>query len=196
MKKIVIYFDKLVIICNNWRKSKKGEGHMNNIILIGMPGVGKSTIGVMLAKVLGYNFIDTDILIQEKTEMLLSQIINEKGIDNFIQIENNINSNLKVEKTVIATGGSAIYGDEAMDNFKKIGKIIYLKQDIEVINKRLDNIDGRGIVFRKNQTLKELYNERTLLYEKYADIIVEEGDLSIDETLQLLLNKIKKSRKI
>ena len=164
---------------------------MNNIILIGMPGVGKSTIGVMLAKVLGYNFIDTDILIQEKTGMLLSQIINEKGIDNFIQIENNINSNLKVEKTVIATGGSAIYGNEAMDNFKKIGKIIYLKQDIEIITKRLDDIDTRGIVLRKNQTLKELYNERTLLYEKYADIIVEEGDLSIDETLQLLLNKIK-----
>ena len=164
---------------------------MNNIILIGMPGVGKSTIGVMLAKVLGYNFIDTDILIQEKSGMLLSQIINEKGIDNFIQIENDINSNLKVEKTVIATGGSAVYGNEAMDNFKKIGKIIYLKQELEIITKRLDDIDTRGIVLRKNQTLKELYNERTLLYEKYADIIVEEGNLSIDETLQLLLNKIK-----
>ena len=93
---------------------------MENIVLIGMPGVGKSTIGVILAKVLGYNFIDTDILIQEKTGKLLSQIICESGIDKFIQIENEINSHLIVDKSVIATGGSVIYGNEAMKNLKNI----------------------------------------------------------------------------
>lgn len=165
---------------------------MENIVLIGMPGVGKSTIGVILAKVLGYNFIDTDILIQEKTGKLLSQIICESGIDKFIQIENEINSHLIVDKSVIATGGSVIYGNEAMKNLKNIGKVVYLKQDFNRINERVSNINGRGVVLKENQTFKDLYEERTPLYEKYADIIVDEGELSIEETLQLLINKIEK----
>ena len=163
---------------------------MNNIILIGMPGVGKSTLGSTLAKKLKYNFIDTDILIQEKVRKSIPQIIKEKGIDRIIQIENEVNSNINVEKSVIATGGSVIYGKTAMDNLKKIGKIIYLKQDFETINKRIDNIEERGIILRENQTLKDLYNERTPLYEKYADIVIEEGNLSIEETLQVLLNTL------
>ena len=163
---------------------------MNNIILIGMPGVGKSTIGSTLAEKLKYNFIDTDFLIQKKVGKSIPQFIKEKGIDNIMQIENEVNSNIKVEKSVIATGGSVIYGKAAMDNLKKIGKIIYLKQDFEKISKRIDNIEERGIILRKNQTLKELYNERISLYEKYADIIIEEGELSIEETLQTLLNTL------
>ena len=161
---------------------------MNNIILIGMPGVGKSTLGSILAEKLKYNFIDTDILIQEKVGKPIPQIIKEKGIDNTLQIENEITSKIKVEKSVIATGGSVVYGKKAMENLKKIGKIIYLKQNFETINKRIDNIGERGIIIRKNQTLKDLYEERIPLYEKYADIIIEEGNLSIEETLQVLLN--------
>ena len=164
---------------------------MNNIILIGMPGAGKSTIGSMLAEKLKYNFIDTDILIQEKAGKPIPQIIKEKGIDNVLQIENEVNSNIKVEKSVIATGGSVIYGKAAMDNLKKIGKIIYLKQDFETITERIENVEERGIILRKDQTLEELYNERIPLYEKYADITIEEENLSIEETLQLLLNTLE-----
>ena len=170
----------------------KNVNNVDNIVLIGMPGVGKSTIGVILAKVLGYNFIDTDILIQEKTRKLLSQIIQESGIDEFIRIENDINKSLKVNRSVIATGGSVIYGREAMDNLKSIGKVIYLKQDFERINERVSNINGRGVVLRDNQTFLELYNERTQLYEKYADIVLDEGDLSIEDTLNKLVYELNK----
>ena len=170
----------------------KNVNNVDNIVLIGMPGVGKSTIGVILAKVLGYNFIDTDILIQEKTGILLSQIIQESGIDEFIRIENDINKSLKVNRSVIATGGSVIYGREAMDNLKSIGKVIYLKQDFERINERVSNINGRGVVLRNNQTFLELYNERTQLYEKYADIVLDEGDLSIEDTLNKLVYELNK----
>ena len=168
----------------------KSVNNVDNIVLIGMPGVGKSTIGVILAKVLGYSFIDTDILIQEKTGKLLSQVIQERGIDGFINIENNVNKELSVEKSVIATGGSVVYGKEAMENLKRIGKIIYLKQDFKIINERVSNINGRGVVLRDNQTFLDLYNERTPLYEKYADIMLEEGNLSIEDTLKKLLNKL------
>lgn len=170
----------------------KNVNNVDNIVLIGMPGVGKSTIGVILAKVLGYNFIDTDILIQEKTGKLLSQIIQESGIDEFIRIENDINKNLKVNRSVIATGGSVIYGREAMDNLKSIGIVIYLKQDFERINERVSNINGRGVVLRDNQTFLELYNERTQLYEKFADIVLDEGDLSVEDTLEKLVYEINK----
>ncbi len=163
---------------------------MNNIILIGMSGVGKSTLGSMLAEKLNYNFIDTDILIQEKVGQPLPQIIKEKGIDYILQIENEINSNIKVENSVISTGGSVIYGKQAMHNLKNIGKIIYLKQDFEIINERIENIEERGIIIRKNQTLEELYDERVPLYEKYADITIDEKDFSIEETLQEILNAL------
>lgn len=166
--------------------------NVDNIVLIGMPGVGKSTIGVILAKVLGYNFIDTDILIQEKTGKLLSQIIQESGIDDFINIENNVNKELSVEKSVIATGGSVVYGKEAMEHLKSIGKIIYLKQNFERINERVSNINGRGVVLRDNQTFLDLYNERTPLYEKYADIVLDEEDLSIEDTLKKLIYELNK----
>lgn len=174
----------------------KTVNNVDNIVLIGMPGVGKSTIGVILAKVLGYNFIDTDILIQEKTGKLLSQIIQESGIDDFIRIENHTNKNLKVNRSVIATGGSVVYGKEAMEHLKSIGKIIYLKQDFERINERVSNINGRGVVLRDNQTFLDLYNERTPLYEKYADIVLDEEDLSIEDTLRKLIYELNKQKKI
>lgn len=162
----------------------------NNIILIGMPASGKSTLGVILAKVLGYNFIDSDILIQDKQNRKLSQIIEEEGIDSFIEIENDVNASINVSKTVIATGGSAVYGDKAMQHFKKTGKIVYLHVDYDRLVKRLSDIKQRGVVIRNGQTFEQLYNERLELYKKYADITVEENCEDVETVLADLINKL------
>lgn len=157
---------------------------MNNVVLIGMPGVGKSTVGVILAKVLGYQFVDADLVIQKEEGKLLKDIIAEKGTDGFIQVENRVNSHLNVERAVIATGGSVVYGREAMAHLKEIGTVVYLKQSLSILEKRLRNIKNRGVVLKKGQTLKDLYTERTKLYEKYADIIIDEYGLGIEETVE------------
>ena len=157
---------------------------MKNIILIGMPGVGKSTIGVILAKVLGYQFLDADLLIQKSEGKLLKDIIAEKGTEGFIQVENRVNSRIEAENAIIATGGSVVYGKEAMEHLKSIGTVVYLKQSLPVLEKRLRNIRNRGVVLKKGHTLKDLYRERTALYEKYADVTVDEYGLDIEETVQ------------
>nr|WP_297704726.1 shikimate kinase [uncultured Butyrivibrio sp.] len=159
----------------------------NNIILIGMPASGKSTVGVILAKILGYNFVDADIVIQEKENRKLSEIIEQEGVDGFIDIENRINAGIEVEKTVISTGGSAVYGKEAMDHYKNIGKIVYLKVDMDILTKRLKNAKQRGVVMKDGQSLVSLYNERSVLYEKYADVTIEEGNKTIEEVIADLL---------
>ena len=164
----------------------------DNIVLIGMPGVGKSTIGVILAKVLGYQFIDADLLIQKSEGKLLKDIIREKGTDGFIEVENRVNSQIDAQRCVIATGGSVVYGKEAMDHLKSIGTVVYLKQNLWHLEKRLHNIKGRGVVLKPGQTLKDLYEERTILYEKYADIIVDEHGLNIEETLEAVERELKK----
>lgn len=146
---------------------------MNNVILIGMPGAGKSTVGVVLAKRLGYRFIDSDLVIQEKKGMLLHQIIEEKGVDGFLKVENDINASIRVEQSVIATGGSVIYGAEAMQHLKSIGKVIYLKLSYEEIENRLGDLNERGVALKEGQTLLDLYNERTPYYEKYADVAID-----------------------
>jgi shikimate kinase len=166
-----------------------------NIVLIGMPGVGKSSAGIVLAKVIGYKFVDSDLIIQEKKGMLLKDIIKDKGIDGFINIENDINKSLEAESTVIATGGSAVYGSEAMEHFKKIGTIVYLKASYEEISQRLGDLDGRGVVHRQGQSLRDLYDERTELYEKYADITVEEDGKSIRETVLEIEKRLYKTEK-
>lgn len=146
---------------------------MNNVILIGMPGAGKSTVGIVLAKVLGYHFIDTDLIIQEKEQRLLHEIITEEGVEGFIEIENRINSQVIAKKTVIATGGSAIYGQEAMEHFRSIGTIVYIKVSCEELKNRLGDLEERGVVLKQGQDLDNLYLERSPLYEKYAHITVE-----------------------
>ena len=152
-----------------------------------MPASGKSTVGVILAKILGYNFVDADIVIQEKESRKLSQIIEDEGVQGFIEIENRINSQIEVEKTVISTGGSAVYGKEAMDHYKNIGKVVYLKVSMEVLTKRLNDVKQRGVVMREGQSLTSLYNERSVLYEKYADITIDEENLSMEEVVARLL---------
>lgn len=145
---------------------------MDNVILIGMPGAGKSTIGVVLAKSIGFKFIDSDLLIQEREGKLLHEIISQVGDEGFRKIENDVNSSIDVTKAVIATGGSAVYGKEAMEHFKKIGTVVYLKHSYDEIEKRLGDLTKRGVTIKKGQTLADLYNERTPLYEKYADVVI------------------------
>lgn len=163
----------------------------DNIVLIGMPGVGKSTVGVILAKVLGYQFVDADLVIQEEEGKLLREIIAEVGADGFIEVENRINAGLMVEHSVIATGGSVVYGTQAMEHLKEIGTVVYLSLPFEVLDKRLQDIKGRGVVLKDGQTLKDLYEERVPLYEKYADITVEEYGLNVEETIEKLVAKLK-----
>ena len=145
-----------------------------NITLIGMPASGKSTIGVLLAKRLGYSFIDTDILIQEKTGKLLKEIIAEDGLDGFLAVENRINSEVEADGAVIAPGGSVIYGEEAMAHLKEISTVVYLKISYQALKRRLGDLTDRGVALKDGMTLRDLYNERIPLYEKYADITLNE----------------------
>lgn len=160
------------------------RGKMENIVLIGMPGVGKSTAGVILAKMLGYQFIDADLLIQRQEGKLLHEIIKERGTDGFLAVENRVNSRIEAEHAVIATGGSVIYGAEAMEHYQKIGTIVYLSLPYEELERRLSDIRGRGVVLREGQTLLDLYEERTPLYRKYADLTVGESGLTIEQTVE------------
>jgi shikimate kinase len=170
--------------------SFKDNTDNNNIILIGMPASGKSTLGVILAKVLGYNFIDSDILIQEKQDRKLSQIIEEDGIDSFIEIENEVNASIDVKRTVIATGGSAVYGEKAMQHFKNIGRVVYLHVEYDRLVKRLSDIKQRGVVIRDGQTFEQLYDERVRLYNKYADITVTENCENVEKVLADLIKEL------
>lgn len=159
----------------------------DNIVLIGMPGVGKSTIGVVLAKVLGYRFVDADLVIQERTGKLLREIIEEFGTDGFIEVENRINSQIEAEHAIIATGGSVVYGAEAMRHLKENGTVLYLKLPYEELERRLSDIKGRGVVLRDGQTLRDLYEERVPLYEKYADMTVDENQLNVEQTIEKIM---------
>lgn len=163
----------------------------NNIVLIGMPGVGKSTIGVIAAKQLGYQFVDADLLIQKQEGRLLHEIISQEGIEGFLEIENRVNASIETEGSVIATGGSVVYGREAMEHLKKIGIVVYLELPYSHLKRRLRNLKDRGVVLREGQTLRDLYEERTLLYEKYADLVVKEEGLDIEETRELLEKKLQ-----
>ena len=167
---------------------------MNNITLIGMPGVGKSTIGVVLAKVLGYQFLDSDLLIQKQEKKRLCEIIEEKGTEGFKEVENRVNASIDAENTVISTGGSVVYCDDAMKHLKTIGKVVYLKLSLEALSKRLGNLKGRGVLLKEGQTLKDLYEERIPLYEKYADIVVDEEGKDLEESLQAVLEIINSEK--
>ena len=154
---------------------------MNNIILIGMPGSGKSTVGVVLAKIKGYGFIDSDLVIQEEENSLLPDIIAKEGVEGFIGIENRVNQSLNVTDKVIATGGSAVYGKEAMEHFREIGTVVYLKWSLEEIDSRLGDLEERGVVLKPGQGLPQLYEERIPLYEQYAHVTIACEGMSITE---------------
>ena len=165
---------------------------MKNIILIGMPAVGKSTVGVVVAKRLGYEFVDTDLLIQKQEKRLLKEIIAEEGNEGFLAIENQVNRDLNVERAVISPGGSVIYCEEAMQHFKKIGTVVYLKASYEEIQRRITNAKSRGVVLKEGQTLKNIYDERTQLFEKYADYTISESDSTLEGTIEKVLALFQK----
>ena len=164
---------------------------MKNIVLIGMPGAGKSTIGVVLAKVLGYQFLDSDLLNQKQEKRKLREIISQEGNDGFQKIENQVNASIDTEHTVIATGGSVVYCEEAMDHLKSVGTVIYLKLSLESLSQRLGNLKGRGVLLREGQTLSDLYEERSPLYEKYADIVIDEEGKDLEASLQMILETLR-----
>lgn len=158
-----------------------------NIVLIGMPGCGKSTVGVLLAKSMLRDFVDTDLIIQNKYKKSLCDIINQEGLNAFKKKENTVLRELRVKNSVIATGGSAVYCDEGMENLKKDGKIIYLRLSPLTIKSRIKNITTRGIAMAPDCTIDDLYEERSVLYEKYADIIIDAEGLSAEETVNKIM---------
>ena len=146
---------------------------MENITLIGMPGAGKSTVGIVLAKVLGYDFVDTDLLIQKEENRLLWQIMRDEGIEGFNRIEERVNSTVTAEHSVISPGGSVVYSDRSMKHLRDISTVIYLKVNCQTLARRLGDLKKRGVVLKPGQTLQDLYKERIPLYEKYAHLTVD-----------------------
>lgn len=163
---------------------------MNNVILIGMPGSGKSTLGVLLAKALGYSFIDTDLVISRMANKPLQQILDEDGLDAFLALEEEAGSALECDHTVVATGGSMVLGKTAMEHLRSLGRVVYIDVPFDEIKRRVTNITTRGIAFRKNETLEAVYDHRKPLYEKYADSTVPVTAGNIEETVQKLLEKL------
>lgn len=165
---------------------------MNNIIFIGMPAAGKSTIGVVAAKRLGYGFVDTDLLIQEQEGKLLCEIIRERGTEGFLEVEDRVNAQVEAEHSIISPGGSVVYCKHAMEHYKKIGTVVYLQVSYETIQERIGDPRARGVALREGQTLFDLYEERRVLFEKYADLTICEDGLTLEETIDKVLNALKK----
>lgn len=161
---------------------------MNNIILIGMPGCGKSTVGVILAKELGYGFVDTDLLICEREKTTLQNIINEKGVSELLRVEGIVGETLSISNTVISTGGSMVFSRKAMENLTKGSKCVYINVPLEEIKKRVKNVDTRGIAMEKGENLDTLYDKRTPKYLEYANIII---DVPKNSTIEDVVNEIK-----
>ena len=157
-----------------------------NITMIGMPSSGKSTVGVLLAKRLGFSFVDVDIVIQEKEGRLLKEIIADEGMDGFLKAEDRINAGLDVKMSVIAPGGSVIYGEKAMKHLKEISEVVYLKMSYEEMEKRIGNVVDRGVALKPGFTLRDLYNERVPYYERYADIVIDEEGKTPGQTVDEL----------
>lgn len=161
-----------------------------NIILIGMPGSGKSTCGVLAAKALLKNFFDTDLLLQGLEKAKLQDIINSNGIDYFISAEEKAILSLDINATVIATGGSVVYSQKAMEHLKALGKIVYLHLSYDVMLSRIKNITTRGVVMKKGSALQDMYNERINLYKKYADYTINCDNNTIEKTVEEIVNCI------
>lgn len=165
---------------------------MENVILIGMPGSGKSTLGVLLAKALGYSFVDTDLIISRKAGKPLQKILDTEGLESFMKLEEEVGKQLECEYTVIATGGSMVLSSEAMQNLRKGGTVLYIDVPLEEIKRRVTNIRTRGIAFSKGDTLDDVFAERVPLYEKYADVTVRfENAADIEITVDKMVEKLK-----
>lgn len=160
------------------------QANSGNIILIGMPGSGKSTCGVVAAKLLLKNFFDTDLLIQNRESQRLQQIIDEKGLDYFARAEEEAVLSLDIAGTVIATGGSVVYSAAAMEHLRRMGKVIYLHLEYETMCRRIQNLDSRGVVLQAGYTLQDMYKERLPLYRRYADAVIKCDNNTVEQTAQ------------
>ena len=164
---------------------------MDGIVLIGMPGSGKSTVGVLLAKALGCLFTDVDLLISHRAKKPLQRILDEDGLEAFLALEEEVGSRLRAENTVIATGGSMVISDKAMRHLKTLGTVVYIDVPFEEIERRVTNIKTRGIVFHPNQTLADVYRERKPLYERWADLTVKvEATDGIEDTVDKVISML------
>ncbi|MBQ8266837.1 MAG: shikimate kinase [Clostridia bacterium] len=163
---------------------------MKNIILVGMPGSGKSTLGILLAKKIHYGYIDSDSVIVAKEGKLLPELIAQLGNDGFLELEARVNASIAAKRCVIATGGSAIYRGDVIEEMKKNGIVVYLKISYEEVEKRLGDLKKRGVVLKEGFTLKELYEERSPLYERYADYIIELNEASIEDSAEKIRRAI------
>lgn len=164
---------------------------MKNIVLIGMPGCGKSTVGVLLAKALGFDFIDTDVFIQAREEKKLQEIIDECGVDAFLALEQDAILDLQCMRSVVATGGSVVYGEKAMEHLRRTGLTVYIRLPYEEIEKRLSNLATRGVTLREGQTLYDLYCERVPLYEANADLVYDAYGMDIETTVASIAAMVK-----
>ena len=176
--------------CDSMENTEKSlTGH---IVLIGMPGSGKSTVGVVLSKMLGHDLVDTDLVIQHRTGRRLYELIEKEGMDGFLELEGRITAEVGPFETgtVIATGGSVVYSREAMEHFRRIGKVVYLHVPYDILERRLGDLHERGIAMRSGQSLQELYRERAGLYEMYADLCIREGDNPLEEVLRMIRTEL------
>ena len=164
---------------------------MKNIVLIGMPASGKSTIGVVLAKTLGIGFVDTDLIIQQREKRLLQDIINNDGLEKFLDCERDAILSQNYKNSVVSTGGSAVFRDEAMQYLKNEGVIVFIDVDLETLEKRLKNIKTRGVAAAAGQSVEDIYNERIALYRKYADITLKVESENVEQSVEKLINIIK-----
>lgn len=165
---------------------------MDNIILIGMPGSGKSTVGVLLAKTLGFDFIDTDLILQQREGALLQNILNEKGTETFLDLEQQAICTVECRQAVISPGGSCVCRELSMAHLKNLGRIVYLNLPLQELEARLNNISTRGIAMEPGQTLSEVYRCRTPLYEKWADVTVQCAGQTLEETVAAVLRALIK----
>ena len=164
---------------------------MDNIVLIGMPGAGKSTVGVLLAKTLGYAFLDTDLVIQEREGRLLQDLVDQLGVEAFLDREAAAVCSVDCRRTVIATGGSVVCRDGAMEHLRKLGRIVYLRLPLEELERRLHNISTRGIAMAPGETLAHIHSYRAPLYQRYADLTVEVGRQTLEETVAQVVSALK-----
>lgn len=168
----------------------------DNIVLIGMPGAGKSTLGIVLAKIMNYHFIDADLVIQNQCDKTLQKLIDACGPEGFIEVENEILRDIEASKSIISTGGSAVYSDEAMRHLTEIGMVVYLQISYDELVNRLHDLQERGVVLKGGigMSLRELFDERKPLYEQYAEITVDVNDLTITAAARKVADAIKQAQ--
>ena len=164
---------------------------MDNIILIGMPGSGKSSVGVVLAKALGKDFLDVDLLIQSREGALLQNILDDRGVEAFLDVEGEVIRSVSCRNTVIAPGGSCVCREDAMEHLRDLGTLVYLKLSLPEVVKRIHNLDSRGIALQPGQTLADVYDYRVPRYERYADLTVDADGQTLVETIEVVKRALR-----